>query len=152
MLRAVAGVIVGYVVMTVLVVGSLIAAGMSMTQHQMFRPGTFEPSTAWIAMSLITGTIAAIVGGLVCVLIAGRRKPAIALAVVAAVLGALSAVFTMMNTPAPKERTGEASMMEIQQNTRSPAWVAIAFPIIGVIGVLVGSRLKAGKPRQGHPG
>lgn len=146
MLRAVAGVIVGYVVMVILVMGSLITAGVSMTQDQMFKPGTFEPSGAWIAMSLITGTIAAVVGGLVCVLVAGRRKPAVALAVVVALLGALSAVFTIMNTPAPKERSGEVSMMEIQQNTRSPAWVAIAFPIIGVVGVLIGSKLKKDKP------
>ena len=82
MLRAVAGVIVGSVAMVIVIMVSFTVAGIALGTEGMFKPGVWEPSNSWLAMSLVVSLLAAIVGGAACAFIAGRRGPAKALVVV----------------------------------------------------------------------
>jgi hypothetical protein len=43
---------------------------------------------------------------------------------------------------ANRVRTGNISQMEAMQNATQPAWVPFTFPILGVIGVLIGGKLR----------
>lgn len=143
MLRAIAGVIVGYVVMFILVMCTFIAAGLMLSSEQIFRPGSYEPSNLWIAMSFVTGLLAAIFAGWLCVLIAGTRKAAAGLVVVVIAMGTVSAVLTSNSSkPDPGPRTGTVTMMEARDKARQPLWLMIAFPVIGSVGVLIGASLK----------
>lgn len=85
----------------------------------------------------------AVVGGLVCYAIARKRGAVTALVVVILVLGALGMIPAVMASGAPEAvRDGSLSNMEAMMQARQPVWMSILNPILGVVGVLVGSRLK----------
>jgi hypothetical protein len=60
------------------------------------------------------------------------------------VLGAVFAYPALAGRPddRPTARTGEVGMMEAMMNARQPAWIALLNPVIGVVGVWIGARLK----------
>lgn len=144
MLRGILGVIAGYVVMFVVVFGSFTAAYLAMGAEKAFRPGTYDVSMLWIAISIVLGLVAAIAGGLVCAAIAKGGKAPMALAILVVVLGVLMAIPTL-NAPdagAPVERTGDVGNMAAMQSARTPSWVAFLNPVIGAVGVMLGAGLR----------
>jgi len=66
------------------------------------------------------------------------------LAIVVFVLGLLLAIPSVIahRTNPNEVRVGAVSNMEAMQKAKEPIWVPFTFPIIGVVGVLVGSRLR----------
>ena len=92
MVRAVIGVIVGYVIMFILNFLGFVTLYAVIGPEQAFRPGLYLASNRWIAISfviiLITGTIA----GLICAAIAKGGKAPLGLAIVVVVLGLLLAI------------------------------------------------------------
>lgn len=148
MLRAVAGVIVGYIVMVVLVFGTFTCAYLLMGADNAFRPGTYDASVLWLVVSFALGLIAAVVGGVVCAAItkAGSAAPK-ALAAVVIVLGLAMAVPVFMGTrPDPGPRTGDVPNMEAMMKAKQPKWVAVANPLVGALGVVIGAGLARKKP------
>lgn len=149
MFRSIAAVVVGYIVMLVLVFGTFTVAYLLMGTDNAFKPGAYDPSTLWLVVSFPLALIAAVLGGIVCALIArpASRAPK-ALAIVVVILGLLGVVGVLMNTrPDPGPRTGDVPNMEAMMNAKQPVWVAVANPIIGAAGVLLGARLRASKPK-----
>ncbi len=147
MLRSIVSVVVGYIALAVVLMITMSVAFMAMGVERAFKPGSWDTSTMWAGTSLALGLVAAILGGLVCVAIAKRPKPPIVLAGILLALGVAVAVYETTRTkPDPTPRTANASPMEARRNARQPAWVAWSNPIIGFVGVLIGSRLVARKP------
>jgi general stress protein CsbA len=144
MLRAIGSVVLGYVVMAAFVMLALTAAYLAMGAERAFQPGSYEVSNVWVITMFAVGVVAALAGGLVCAAIARSRKPALALAGLVLVLGVLSALpsFAATEDTPPKVRTGEVGNFEAMTQAKQPPWVALSHPLIGVIGVLVGARLK----------
>lgn len=142
--RSVLAVIVGYVVMFVLVFVVFTCAFLLMGTDWSFKPNSFEASNAWNIMALVADLVIAVIGGLVCAAIARGGKAPIALAVVVFALGMFLAIPTLFanKANANRVRTRDISQMEAMQNATQPAWVPFAFPILGVIGVLIGGKLK----------
>ncbi len=69
MLKTVGGVIVGYIVMFILVFALFSLAYLALGANGAFKPGTYDVSTLWLALSVIVSLAAAIVGGFICSLI-----------------------------------------------------------------------------------
>ena len=147
MLRAILGVIVGYIAMVAIVFICLTVAYMALGADKVYEPMLYDVSMTWIIVSLVVGLVASIVGGLVCALIGKGTRAPIALVVVVIALGGVGVAFeAAKERPAiPPARGGDVTMFEAMQHTRQPLWVAIANPIVGVVGVLIGAGLVKGK-------
>ena len=143
MARKILGVIVGYVVMALVIFLTFTVAYLVMGAGQAFKPGTYNVSLRWIAISFVLGLIAAIVGGYTCALIARSTRAAQVLAGIVLVLGIIVAIPAITGSDTrPNTRPAEVPNMQAMQNARTPAWVAILNPIVGLVGVLVGASIR----------
>jgi undecaprenyl pyrophosphate phosphatase UppP len=109
-----------------------------------FKPESYDVSGAWIAISIVLGLIAAVVGGVVCVAVAKNPKASIFLAVVVIVLGVLLALPALMspNGESPGVRTGDVGNMEAMSKAKTPTWISLVNPVIGAVGVLIGGGIR----------
>lgn len=140
MVRAIIGVIVGYITMFVFIFASFSAAYFAMGADRAFKPGVYEVSILWTAISFILGLIASILGGFVCVKIARRPKPGFVLAGIALVLG-IAMAFPAVAKPDPGPRAADVSNLEAMSKAKQPAWIAFFNPILGAAGIALGVRL-----------
>ena len=145
--RVIGGVIAGYVVILILVVGLLTGIYLALGADRSFQEGTFAPSMTWIVLMFAVGLVAAIVGGLVCAAIAPGTKAPVALVVVVVVLGLLGAIgsFQPPDADQPTVRSADLGSMEAMTSARTPIWVALLNPVVGAIGVMIGARMRGGK-------
>jgi hypothetical protein len=150
MLRGIAGVIVGFIVMVIGVVATFgITIGV-MGLEGVSQPGTFWTTNTFNIIVLIGGFIAALLGGWACGLIARNSKAAIVLAIIVVVMGIFTAVQNM-NKPDPPARTGAITREDMMKHGKEPNWFAFGKVIAGALGVMVGSGLvsKKAQPREG---
>lgn len=157
MLRTVAGVIVGYIVMALCVVVALSVGFTLLGEDWAFQEGSYRTSTQWAVLMLGVGFIAACVGGLVCRLVAGQRGRAVlSLAIVVLILGGLDAAMRLApQEPSDAElvRSESTPVFEAAGKAKPPIWVGFANPIVGVAGVLVGGSMigrRRGTPSAGE--
>ena len=141
MLRFVAAIVIGYVVMLVLVFGLFMAAYPLFGVDRLFAPGSYQAGAGWIAMSFVIGLAAASSGGSVSARIAPGTSAPLWLATIVLVLGGLMAIPVAMS--ASHERGGirppETTMAEAIARAEQPLWVALLNPILGAVGVLAGA-------------
>jgi hypothetical protein len=143
-LRSIGAVVLGYVVMAAFVMLTFSIAYVSMGAERAFQPNSYEPSPLWLLVHFALSFIAAVLGGLVCALVAKNQKAGLWLAGLVIVLGLVSAVPVMLDTSAPKARTGDVSTADAMSVARQPLWVALVVPPVCAVGVLAGSRLRRG--------
>ncbi len=145
--RIIVGVILGYVVIFVCLFVMFTAAYMAMGTDGAFQPGTFDVSGKWVATSFVVGFVAAIVGGFVCAAVAPASKAPAWLAGLVLVLGLLMALPVLFpaETSEPEVRGGEVTMFDSMSKAKRPAWVALADPVVGAVGILLGGSLKKKK-------
>ena len=88
--------------------------------------------------------VTAIIGGLICAVIAKGGKAPLALAAVVLVLGLGLAFLSTAMRPADTHevRTGNVPNMEAMSKARHPVWVVFLGPFIGAVGVVIGGKLK----------
>jgi len=144
MMRMVAGIILGYVVMAVLVFVLFSIAYLAMGSGGAFEPGSYDVSPLWIVASMVLGLIAAFVGGRVCAQFSQNPKAPYALVAVVLVLGIGMAV-PALNTPNHTQsliREGDVGNIEAMQSAKQPTWLSFVNPVIGAVGVLLGARFK----------
>jgi len=144
MARKIIGVIVGYIAMASVIFITFTLLFLILGAEGSFQPGNFQASTTWLVLSTILGLMAAVIGGLVCVIIAKDHKAAIWLAGLVLVLGIILAIpaLSVSEEEMNKVREGNVDNMTAMQNAKQPPVVLILNPIIGAIGVIAGSRLK----------
>ena len=142
MLRTIGGVIVGYLVIAILVIGTTLGLYAALGLDRVFMPERYDPSPTWITAMIISGFIAAMIGGAIARSIGRSQTAPRALAVVTLLLGALAALpaLSPASDPRPNVRLGDVPIMEAMSNARQPVWVALLLPVIGVAGVLYGGR------------
>jgi len=148
MARKIIGVIVGYIAMAAAIFVTFTLLYLILGAEASFQPGTYRVSTTWIIFSIILGFIAAVIGGLFCVIIAKDHQAAIWLAGLVLVLGIILAIpaLGVSEEEMNKVREGNVDNMEAMQSAKQPPLALILNPIIGAIGVTAGSRLKKNKP------
>lgn len=140
-MRIVGSVVLGYVVIFVLVFITLSLAYLALGADGTFRPGSFAPSTAWIAVSLLLGFAAALVGGMVCAAVGGTKAPTYLAALVIG-LGLVMAIPALGGGAPPEPRTAAVGLMEAMAKGSTPAWLALLNPVVGAAGVMLGARLR----------
>lgn len=151
MLRVIAAVILGYIVMAVFVMATFWLAYLAMGADGAFQAGSFEASTRWLAARIALGAVAAVLGGLVCAKVGrGMRAPQV-LAGVVLVLGMLLALLALRASPTVEPRAGAVGNMEAMHKARQPTWIWLLNPLIGAAGVMAGASLRAGAGRTGVP-
>jgi len=141
MLRSIGSAIAGYVATFLVVFASLTAAYLVVGVERAFRPGVYEVSTLWVAISLVVGIGAALMGGWVARRIAGRVLGPQLLAGLVLVLGiamALPAITAEAGEEPVPERPSDLGPMEAMQKAKMPLISLILNPLVGVVGVLVG--------------
>ena len=111
--------------------------------------GSYNMPALWVIVRPALGLIAAVAGGFVCAAITKDSKAPLVLAGLVLAFGLLVAlsVVTASNDGQPVTREADVSTLDAMQGGKQPAWVAIVNPLLGVIGVLLGSRLKTGQRR-----
>ena len=141
MVRKIASVIVGYIVMFLVVFVCLTVAYLGLGADRVFQTGSYEVTGLWLIVWLVVSLGAALAGGKVCALIGKAKGAVLGLAILVLVLGLLSAL-PALKPPSgePKSRTSETSNTEAMMNARQPNWVLFLTPVIGVVGVLIGGR------------
>ncbi len=140
MVRIIAGIIVGWIVMAVLVMAVFGVTMMVLGLEQTLQPDSYWTTNTFNIIVLIGGFAAAIVGGLVCGLIARNSRATFGLAALILAMGIVSAVMNM-NKPDPPARSGPATLQDIATHGKEPTWFAFSKTMIAPIGVLVGAQL-----------
>jgi len=144
MVKNIISVIVGYIVMGGCVFVAFTAAYRVLGAEGSFQPGSFEVSGIWSVISVIVGTVASLSGGLACAAISKNKKAVVWLAALVLVLGFVSAVMETKKKSGEvlPPRTAEISNREAMVNARTPLWMLILNPLIGVAGVLSAGRIR----------
>jgi peptidoglycan/LPS O-acetylase OafA/YrhL len=144
MLRIIAGIIVGFLVMAVLVMATFGITMAVLGMENILKPGAYWTTDTFNIIALIGGLLAAIIGGMVCKVIARDSRATIALAAIVLALGAISAVANM-NRPDPPARTGTPTITDLQTHGKEPTWFAISKTVLAIAGLLIGSSLITGR-------
>ena len=144
MARSIIAVIVAYIAMFILVFIAFTCAYLIVGAETAFKPGSYEASSPWIGIAFLINFVVAIVGGLICTVIAKCGIATLGLAIVVFVLGILLAIPSVMKrqTNINMVRASGTSQLEAVQKAYWPVWVPFTFPFTGVIGVLIGGKLK----------
>ena len=143
MARTIIGVIFGYIAMFVLISVAFTGEYMLLGAGKAFKPGSFAASNEWIGIGLLLNLVISIAGGFICLLIAKRQKAVTILAVVVFALGLVLSIPTLMVPRTGAVRTtNDVPMFEAMQKAEEPRWVPFTLPVIGVVGVLIGGKLK----------
>ena len=147
MVRNILGVIVGYIAMAVFVFLAFTIVYLVLGADGAFEPGTYKVSTIWIIMSIVLSLIAAILGGWICTKKEKNHKAGMILAGIVLVLGIVFALpaLNVSDEEMNKVRDGSVPNFEAMQNAKQPASSAILNPILGAVGIFIGTRLKKEK-------
>lgn len=147
-MRTLLAVVAGYVTMMLLVFILLSAAFLAAGPDFAFHPGRYDVTPGWCAVMLVVGFDAALTGGLVAQRVAPGRRPAPWLAALVVVAGLTMAAGTLNtpDTPALAVRAGAVGNMEAMMRARTPGWLLVVNPLLGVPAVFLGAWL-AGRRR-----
>jgi hypothetical protein len=148
--KKILGVILGYVVMFAIVFVGLNVAYLTMGADRAFQAGLYEPSMLWNIVFLSVGIAAAIAGGVFCRWFTKSCGATMSLAALVFVVGALGFILQDSEED-PGPRSGDVSIIEAMTKAQQPMWAAIANPIVGVMGVMVGGCLAGKKKRETAP-
>jgi hypothetical protein len=141
MLKSIVGVVVGYLVMTVVAFAIFTGAYFALGVEHIFQPGTYEVSTLWLLLSALLSVGGSILGGYICAAISGSKR---ACQVFAGIMLVTLILFCIpkMRDPAPQVRAADVSSMEAMQRTQMPIWMHVLNPVLAAVGVLLGARMK----------
>ena len=141
MIRSIAGVVLGYIAMFVLVFALFSAAYLLLGAERAFLPGSYQVSPLWIALSIAVHLVAPLAGGYVAAAVSRGTRAALVLACLVLVLGVLFGIVALGH-PDPGPRPGAVDNFTAMQNVRYPLWLMIVNPVVAAFGVLVGSRIR----------
>jgi len=144
MLRIIAGIIVGWIVMGVLVMATFAITIFVLGWEHTLQPDSYWTTDTFNMIVLAGGFVAAIVGGVVCKAIAGTSNATFALVAIILAFGIGSAIMNM-NKPDPPPRTGDPTMQDIMTHGKEPTWFAFTKVVIAAAGLLIGSSLVSRK-------
>ena len=141
MLKAIVGVIVGYLVIMLVAFAAYTAAYFGLGADRAFEPDTYALSGIWIGLVIAITVISGLVGGLTCAAISKSRTTGLVFAVIVFVLGFVFELPNIMNHT-PVARAGDVSNMEAMGKAKPPVWLLFLNPFLGGAAVLMGTRMK----------
>ncbi len=146
MLRSIVAVIAGYVAMFLVVMIGFAPAAIA-PSFVWRGQDTLDLTTGFVVTTLLASLLAALAGGYVCAWIGRSFKPVIVLAALATLLGLTMAIQnTKKEQPSvTPDKIAAMSYMEKGQISREPDWYAFTTPVICLVGVLLGGKLRVTK-------
>lgn len=140
--RKILGGILGYVVVFIFIFATFSAAYLLMGPNHAFKPGSYDVSLRWLAVSTVLGFIGAAIGGYVAALV-GRSGTAVKItAAIVLLIGILTIAMVAMSPRSTEARSSDVSNMEAMRRAQQPLWVAVLNPIIAIAGVLIGGSFR----------
>ncbi len=151
MIRAILGVLGGWLLMFVVVVAGFIGGAFALGVERVLKPGSYEATLLWQVIGACIGLVAALLGGYACERISRKPRTAQVMAGIVLLAG-LPALFTSKPEPPPRpaETVGYQAMIESAEYGREPLSTRIANPLIGFAGILIGAYLA--RKGRGKPG
>jgi hypothetical protein len=143
-MRAVAGVVVAFIVMSVLVLALSLAPWYLLGVDAVLEPGRFDSTPAFDAWAVIVGVAGAVLAGWICAAI-GRSRIAVSILAVICVAGGFVNHFSQHHKPEPGVRAAGVSVMDAVNQRKEADWFTLLMPCLGAAGVLVGSGLAAAR-------
>lgn len=138
MLRNILAAIVGYIAIVAVLFALSSLLWLVLGPSRAFQPGTWEVAAGWILGSIALGFAGAYIGGRVCARVAHDARGAMILIGIMIVLGVVSALIPVEAATGP--RPDDVGMLEATMSARQPTWLTWLNPVIGVVGVWLGSR------------
>lgn len=147
MAKAIGIAVVGYIIISILIFILLTGAWYAVGVNGAFQPGVWDVTPTWLGLMIVSSLVAAIMGGYVTSMMTSDSRAPKILAGLLLVLGLLMAIPILMGSgpTAPLPRPDTLPMFEAMSNGKQPSWLALLNPILGAVGVMVGSRLRSGK-------
>jgi hypothetical protein len=170
-LRGIGGVIAGYIVMVIIISVGFLLLWNVLGVAKVFEANSWTVSNTWVFAGMCLGLVAALVGGIVCKLIANSGTAGMVLAGIILVVGLAFAALGSITVPTPDTSStpiavgeddpnavvkaapptaapaADVSMFDAAQYAEEPPLSKWSNPIIGCLGVLVGSSLVGRKKR-----
>ncbi|HRP62497.1 MAG TPA: hypothetical protein PK400_04320 [Phycisphaerales bacterium] len=150
MLRIVLAIIIGYLAIAMTIFIGLTSAYVVLGPEGVFQPGVFDLTTTWVVAAVGINIGAAVVGGIVCAIIARRKSTPLIFAAIVFILGIAFAIPTIASYDAESPaRPNDITMREAMMEGRQPTWFAFSNPFIAGIGIILGASLisKRNKPQ-----
>ena len=138
MLRNILAAIVGYIAIVAVLFALSSLLWLMLGASGAFQPGTWEVAAGWILGSIGIGFVGAYIGGRVCARVAHDAKGALILIGILVVLGVVSILIPVEAATGP--RPDDVGMLEATMSARQPTWLTWLNPVIGVVGIWLGSR------------
>ena len=138
MLRNILAAIVGYIAIVAVLFALSSLVWLLLGPSRSFQPGTWEVASGWILGSIGIGFVGAYIGGRVCARVAHDAKGAMILIGILVVLGVVSILIPVEAATGP--RPDDVGMLEATASARQPTWLTWLNPVIGVVGIWLGSR------------
>ncbi|MCY3700375.1 MAG: hypothetical protein OXH46_12225 [Gemmatimonadetes bacterium] len=138
MLRNILAAIVGYIAIVAVLFALSSLLWLMLGASRSFQPGTWEVASGWILGSIAIGFVGAYIGGRVCARMAHDAKGALILIGILVVLGVVSILIPVEAATGP--RPDDVGMLEATMSANQPTWLTWLNPVIGVVGIWLGSR------------
>ena len=139
-------VVVGYLGTALIVMVTFSLAYLILGAEGSYQPDSWNVSMTWVVLSIVVGLGAAWTGGRICIWIAGNHVAPKYLVALIVVLGVVSAMMTNQGD-VDTIRTVTPSIMEAMSYSVQPAWLTWLNPVLGGVGVAMGSGLLFGSDR-----
>ena len=142
--RSIGAAVAGYVVMVLVVMLGAAVQWFVLGAEGSFQEDSTVASTSWSAIACVAGLLAAIAGGFAASKIdvsPNRLGVKILLGLILG-LGLVLALAQMAGKPKPlpkDKKIADLTFVEAGEYASSPTWYNFAIPIIGAIGVVIGS-------------
>ncbi len=151
MIRTLAGTVAGYILMALLGTVAFSLLWLALGAEFAFENGTLEVTPGWILFSLPLNFLVALFGGWMAVHVGRSAVASGVLCALVLAFGALSLGLEMRTPPLSPERqmeilsqaeSGKVGNLAVGPFARRPTWFALALPLLGGVGALVGGRFR----------
>lgn len=142
MLKSILGVILGYVALMVFLFMLLTVLYLALGAERVFQPGTLQITMPWIALLLLGGLCAGLLGGVVCQAVSGSARACTVFAAIVFILSILMCLPSIMRDETPQPRAGDLPTMAAMQNAQAPDWMHFLAAVCNSGGILLGGRWK----------
>jgi hypothetical protein len=142
MLKSVAGIVLGYIVMAIFGFATLTGAYLGLGADRVFEPGSYVVSALWIALMIVITVISGFLGGLTCRAISKSRTTGLFFGAIVFVISFGFALPHIMKEQTPVTRSGEVPNLQAMAMGQTPSWLCIVNPVLAGLAAVMGSRVK----------
>lgn len=138
-MRAVLGVVVAFVAMSVTVLALSLAPWFVFGVDGVLEPGRFDSTAVFTAYALVVGVLGGAFAGWLCAAIS-RSRPAVYVLAALCLAAGLTNHFSQHHKPEPGARPAGVSVMDAVVQRKEPDWFTLMTPALGVAALVIAGR------------